>query len=397
MRDEPIVSIILPVYNVGTCLRKTLDSLIDQSYSTLEIICIDDGSSDDSLSILKEYAAIDSRIRLYNQQNMGQGAARNRGMELASGDFILLLDADDIYDVNFVYKMAQRMMATEADVVVCRSEELDDATGTIRSAFWTVKADQLPTQDPFNVTNMYDFIFTAFIGWPWDKMFRKAFIDEYHLRFPDLENSEDLFFVFSALVYARRISFLDEILIKHRIGRSGSVSNSRTHAPMAFYNAIFLFKKELQNNPRLYEKLSWGFLNWAFNYTIWNIESMPDKEIRHSMLEEVMENHCPELEIFEHSKLFFGLEKNDNNRFNALFVQNGLEGMWNINGPAHPLLGYVLAFFNEAYLFGFKKAFGKVFTRFTKKNSKKTQKRGELLYEKEQKIEHGRRFNLLND
>lgn len=362
MTEGFIVSIVLPVYNIGACLRQTMDSIVGQTYEDMEIICIDDGSTDDSRAILEGYAARDDRIALHVQENAGQGAARNRGLELARGRYVMLLDADDVYETTFVEKMATRAAEVDADIVVCRSGELDDATGKTRACPWTVKTEQLPPQDPFSVHDMYDFIFTAFIGWPWDKFFKRSFLVDHALSFPDMENSEDLHFVFLALVHANRISFLDEQLILHRVGRSGSVSNSRTRAPMAFYEAICLLKAELRRDPARFEKLSWGFLNWAFDYTIWNIESMSDEGTRRAMLAEVMAGNCPELEIFAHSKPFFGLERSDLPRFRRLLAQSGQVG-GTTKEDAHPLLYWPAVFLDEARVFGFRKAFGKAFAK----------------------------------
>ena len=85
-----MISIILPVYNVAKYLSECMDSVLKQTYSDLEVICINDGSTDDSLEILEEYASLDNRVVIINQENKGQGAARNKGIKLAKGEYILL-------------------------------------------------------------------------------------------------------------------------------------------------------------------------------------------------------------------------------------------------------------------------------------------------------------------
>lgn len=350
---------------MGSCLRETMDSLLAQRYEQLEIVCIDDGSTDDSLAILQDYAARDARISVRTQSNAGQGAARNAGLDLATGEYVLLLDADDIYEPAFVERMVQRAQEVDADVVVCRSDELDDATGRISPALWTVNVAQLPVNDPFDVTDMYDFIFTAFVGWPWDKIYKRSFLADNDLRFPDLANSEDLHFVFLSLVKARRISFLDETLIHHRMGRAGSVSNSRLRAPMEFYEAICLLKQQLLKDKALYDKLEWGFLNWAFDYAVWNIDTMTDADTQRTMLLEVMSGRCPELELFEHSQPFFNLEPNCLQSLRRLLAQTGLsdESVSKRRGDAHPRLLMPIAFFEEARVMGYGHAFGKMVSK----------------------------------
>ena len=89
------VSVIIPVYNVEKYLRECLESVINQTLKDIEIICINDGSTDKSYEILKEYAKLDHRIRILNQSNMGQSAARNRGLEIAKGKYVYFMDSDD--------------------------------------------------------------------------------------------------------------------------------------------------------------------------------------------------------------------------------------------------------------------------------------------------------------
>ncbi len=360
------VSIVIPVYNMSKCLSQTLDSLISQTYKNIDLICINDGSTDDSLAILNSYAERDGRIRVYSQKNAGQGQARNYGLSLAQGDYVMLLDADDLYDAQFVEKMVKRADETEADIVVCRCNELDDSTGRMRRALWTAKAEQIPVKDPFNVNDMADYIFTAFVGWPWDKLYKRSFLEAHDLRFPDLENSEDLHFVFLALVKASRISFLDEVLITHRIGRAGSVSNSRKKAPLAFYDAICLLKSELRKDEALYQKLQWGFLNWAFDYAIWNIESMADQEAKAQVLREMAYGRLEELELNVHGTKFFSLEPDRIQRFALLCEALGIGTLESPDlNEKHPWLANPILFLNECKMRGFRSAWRKVAGRLT--------------------------------
>ncbi len=93
--SEPLISIIIPVYNVEKYLSKCLDSVINQTYKNLEIICINDSSQDNSLKILKRYAEIDSRIKVIVKENEGVSEARNRGLDVSNGEYIMFVDADD--------------------------------------------------------------------------------------------------------------------------------------------------------------------------------------------------------------------------------------------------------------------------------------------------------------
>lgn len=112
----PKVSIIVPVYNVEKYLRKCIDSLVNQTLNDIEIICINDGSTDKSLKILKEYKNKDSRIILLNQENSGQSVARNRGIEIAKGEYLGFVDPDDWIDLDYYEKLYNAAIGTNADI-----------------------------------------------------------------------------------------------------------------------------------------------------------------------------------------------------------------------------------------------------------------------------------------
>ena len=118
--NDLMVSVIIPVHNVLPFLREALDSVIHQSYEDLEIIIIDDGSSDGSSVICDDYASNDKRIRVIHQSNQGLSAARNVGLDLMTGDAVVFLDSDDKYDLEFVSVMASMLACTQSDMVVCK-------------------------------------------------------------------------------------------------------------------------------------------------------------------------------------------------------------------------------------------------------------------------------------
>ncbi len=112
MQNSPLVSVIIPVYNKELCIRETLNSVLSQHYTNFEIIIVDDGSSDRSKNIIEEFVARDNRCRYFYKKNGGVSSARNYGIDLASGEYISFLDADDEYNENFL----KEMVASAADV-----------------------------------------------------------------------------------------------------------------------------------------------------------------------------------------------------------------------------------------------------------------------------------------
>ena len=302
------VSVIVTVYNLEQCLEETLRSVMAQTYPELEIICVDDGSTDGSGSILAKLAAEDGRIRVITQANAGVGKARNVGLEAATGSYVMILDGDDVFEPAMVERLMARagVDGEPVDVVVCRSDQFDDATGAVTDLAYSIRMEQVPAHDPFAPSEMADYVFSAFVGWPWDKLYRREFLVGEKLAFPDLKNSEDLYFVFLAVALARRISIVDEVLIHHRANRSTSISGSRLKAPDEFYNAICLLKDRLRGADG-YGRLEWGFLNWALDYTLWNIITLPAGEARTGLVKRLVTGGFPELELDVHGKEYFGL------------------------------------------------------------------------------------------
>jgi len=125
---EMKISVILPVYNKAPFLVQCIDGILAQTLDDIEIICIDDGSTDESLSILKKYEEKDNRIKLISQKNKGAATARNVGLSHASGEYLSILDADDIFDPDMLLKAYNKAKETQADIDVYRSNSYDDVT-----------------------------------------------------------------------------------------------------------------------------------------------------------------------------------------------------------------------------------------------------------------------------
>lgn len=132
MNGEPLVSVIIPVYGVEKYIRQCLDSVINQTYSNLEIIVINDGTKDNSAIIAKEYANIDKRIKVYDFKNAGLSVARNRGVNLATGKYVAFLDSDDWIDVNMYKTLVQKMEVYQLDLVECAVTEYNMAEDTYK-------------------------------------------------------------------------------------------------------------------------------------------------------------------------------------------------------------------------------------------------------------------------
>lgn len=127
----PEISVIIPVYNTARFLSACLDSVLDQTFADTEIICVDDGSTDDSLQILRRYEKRDGRVKVLTQRNARQGAARNRGLEIAAGRYVMFVDSDDWLDNDALEILCRRAAADDADIVLTGTRLYDENGGSL--------------------------------------------------------------------------------------------------------------------------------------------------------------------------------------------------------------------------------------------------------------------------
>lgn len=276
---EPKVSVILPVYNVGKYLRQCMDSIAAQTLQEIEVICIDDGSSDDSQQILQEYARKDQRVKVACQQNQGAGAARNRGLSMAQGEYLSFLDSDDFFEADMLEKAYQKAKEAKAQLLVFRSDQYHEDRDEFVKIHWTLRKADLPPYRPMNHRTFTGNVFKVFVGWAWDKLFERSFILEHGLEFQEQRTSNDLLFVFSALVLAKRVEILDEVLAHQRRNNKESLSNTRERSWQCFYEALRALKGNLERFG-LYQELEQDYINYALHFSLWNLNTItgPKKE-----------------------------------------------------------------------------------------------------------------------
>ena len=298
------ISVIIPVYNIQQHLRECLDSVLGQSYPHLQVICVDDGSTDESPAILAEYAQKDPRVQVIRQQNAGPGAARNTGLEAATGEYVIFLDSDDWFEPDFLEQMVDTAQREGADVAVCRAVEFDTNSGRELPSEWMMKKQYLPGKLAFAPQEMADHLFQFTYGMPWDKFYRRELLTSSGIRYPALKNSEDLAFVYPTLLAATRIAVVDEVLIHHRINRMASVSNSRCGQPEAPYEAFQIVKEYLEQH-QLMDTYRRSFLNWAMEFLVWHISNMSQRDIQKQYLNTLRHQWLPQLHFEEHPASYY--------------------------------------------------------------------------------------------
>lgn len=330
---KPLVDIVITAHNMEPCLRECLQSLAAQTFSDFRAIIVNDGSTDGTESVAQAFSDADDRFSVISTPGLGAGGARNRGIEEVNAPYFMVLDGDDIFHPTMLEKLHKAAVDGQADIAICDMQEFDDATNERTCVAWSLKRSQLPRAATFNGwRDMPGNIFAAFMGWPWDKLYRTEFVLGSGIRFPeDLPNSEDMLFTYPLLVLAQRIAVVDEVLIDHRMGRGNTVSSSRAKAPYAFYDAISRMKSFLQEHPNTWEALQKDYLNWAFDWTLWNIETIGDSSVAREMAERLHNEGFPELELSQHGASYFTAYPRSMARYATLMDSLGA-GMRD-NGP----------------------------------------------------------------
>lgn len=198
---SPAVSVIIPVYNAAQYLRPCLESLCAQTLREVEIICVNDGSTDDSKNILQEYAARDERVAVLEQENAGQGAARNLGLEHARGEFVAVVDSDDRVSPNFLESLYRAAVAHSADVACTTDVQLCMPNGSMQRKWMGVEPHTgLLTQQERESAVLAS-------GVSWNKLYRRTFLKEQELRyFSRKAIGEDNLLVFFAIMLANRVA-----------------------------------------------------------------------------------------------------------------------------------------------------------------------------------------------
>jgi len=296
------VTIVIPVYNVEKYLRECLDSVVNQTYKNIEIICVDDGSTDTSFEILKEYAGRDNRLVIVQQQNQGAAVARNYGLMLATGGYVLFLDSDDIFHLELVEKTLFKAQQFDADIVVYKALSFNTETGKQIALNDGVSKFTKYQYKTFSATDVPNEIFNSFLTAAWNKLFKKEFILNNRIEFQNIKRTNDLYFTNKALILAERIIILDEYLLYYRTEMKSNLQASNDKSPLAFYEALCELKCFLENK-KLYLRVEKSFLNMALEIIFYNLNSFRKEETRNLVINKFREEGFKKLGISTYKNL----------------------------------------------------------------------------------------------
>lgn len=210
--DSLLISIIIPVYNAENYINKCLDSILAQTYKKFEIICIDDGSTDNSANIINRYSEQNANLKFIQQNNTGASAARNLGLRQASGEYIMFIDADDYIEQNMLEEMIKEAQISKFDYVVCGlcADYMNNDDELIKSTKYQLKPRRL-YGNRIIANNILDLFENEKINGPCCKLIKKNVIYKYNINMPEnIYLQEDLYFNVKVLSVIKSMSVISE-------------------------------------------------------------------------------------------------------------------------------------------------------------------------------------------
>ena len=284
---EPLVSIVIPVYNAGRYLEQSLRSVMNQTYRTIEIICVNDGSTDNSPEILRRLKEEDFRIQIASSDNRGAGSARNIGMDIALGDYILFFDADDLLDKKAVGTLVKSALKNDTDIVLFDYYKFSDS-GKIRTKN-SAKVLRVPMNKVISPKDISDRLFQADNGMPWNKFYKKEFLRKTRICFQELRNTNDEYFSRLTTVNASRILFLNKKFVGYRVGNEQSIRGNVNRNILDCTYALSSIHDEL-NNRNIFDEYSDTYKKLAGYVIMLKLQAIDDMDMFNTLAHEVSVN-----------------------------------------------------------------------------------------------------------
>lgn len=259
------VSVVVPVYNQEKYIERCIDSILAQTLQEIEVILVDDGSTDSTPDILSQYEQKDQRIMVLHQQNQYAGVARNNGLKEAQGEYVIFWDSDDYFPVDALEALYNESQKCDADICVGAATRMDMYDGTVKENCY-LNWSRLPEKRPFNVNDIPEYIFNFGINCPWNKLYKRAFVENSKLQFSSLKHANDVYFVMKAFVLAEKITVVDKSIVYYQFRNEGSLScnslNNKENIVKAFLEVKdFLIESGYWEN----ENIRKSFVNKAFS------------------------------------------------------------------------------------------------------------------------------------
>ena len=322
------VSVIIPVYNVEIFLEECLDSVVNQTLKDIEIICVNDGSTDNSLSILESYAKKDNRIKIINQENQGVSVSRNNGLKISAGKYICFLDSDDYLEVNTLMESFNISEQYSLDICLFKLINFDDIT---KKQFTEEYYDmpflkELVGNNVFNCHDIGETLFRISVT-VHSKLFKRDLIST--MRFPEGLIFEDNAFFTEAIFKAERVFFLDKYLYHRRL-RAGSVTNSNNERFMDWIE-IYNLLIEITKDYGFYDDYKKVLYYKAISNSYVKFKEI-DEKYKEAFFKKLKEDYIQKHKEWKNDEVFIHLNEDVKLIFDsAIFSKNHKEFEYRVN------------------------------------------------------------------
>lgn len=291
--EKPKVSVIMPIYNVENYLSSAIESIVEQTLKDLEIILVNDGSTDGSYKIMEKYLKIDSRIKIISQNNMGQSIARNEGLKISSGKYIYFMDGDDILEkdaLEICYEKCQRenLNFVIFDLIVFFEEEmLKNYEDFIKEG----KIKNLEDKVRSGIF-LYEELFTkrSYLASPCTIFIEKEHLERNNIRFYPKIIHEDELFIFLVYLHAQRTNYIKKSFFKRRIRQNSTMTTNNYEKHMQGYMTVIDELEKYKENVAIEKKeIIQKRQRWLINYSLGmtdNFEQSMSKYYKKKYIEE---------------------------------------------------------------------------------------------------------------
>ena len=257
----PKISVIMPLYNVEEYLRQSLDSVINQTFRDIEIICVNDASTDNTLEIIEEYAKKDSRIKVItNEINQHCGGARNVGLRNATGDYFIILDGDDWFELNMFEVLYNKAISDKSDVTICGYYCYNESKKAITCK--KIISNDIIKNSPVSPKMFPNSLFQKCYAMTWNKLFKRDFFVNNNLFFDDSIVATDVSCIFTSLVLAKKISAIPDCLMFYRTNTGKNMTATRKENFESVLYVINILEKNLRD-LNLYHMYNKSFIGKA--------------------------------------------------------------------------------------------------------------------------------------
>ena len=261
------ISVLIPVYNASEYLDESISCILNQTFTDIELICVNDGSKDNSLEMLNDFAAKDSRVKVIDKENGGCGSARNRALAEARGDYIYFFDPDDIVEENAFELAYNSAVKNDSDMVIFKANIFDGNGISNREVFFyyneSIKEEKF---DNLSFDDIKQYVLRGGYA-PWSKLYKKDLLDSYDDFKFDLGLAfDDVPFHVKSMVRAKRISFVNEYLYHYRVDNVNSVNSTASNGFDIF--KIIDIVEDVLRSEKVFDQLTKEFYSFKLYHIL---------------------------------------------------------------------------------------------------------------------------------